>query len=173
MSFLIFLREAATNNGGKGGDNRGNRRRPFRRRGGQENREGSAGPQVNFRSDKTEKFRIPERPKWNPPQIPAATLPVPDCPLCGKPIHDIASAISDKGTGNAVHFDCILAKLTRESALEKGDFVSYIGGGRFGIVHFNNPGEPKKFTIKKILELENKDERPSWRSGITDQYSVT
>ena len=96
-----------------------------------------------------------------------------DCPYCGKPIHDIASAISDKATNKAVHFDCILARIGRDETLEAGDTISYIGGGRFGIVHFSNPGDPKKFVIKKILEWENKDDRPQWRSDITDHFSVT
>ena len=125
------------------------------------------------RNERLEKFRVPDRPKWVPPQIPAQPLPSPECPFCGKPIQDIASALSDKASGKAVHFDCIIAKLNKEEILEKGDFISYIGGGRFGIVRYTSPGDSKKFTIKKILEWENKDERPQWRSSITDIYSVT
>ena len=171
MSFLIYLRGAITSNGGRGGDNRGNRRRPFRRRGnnGQENQDKQTG------NDRAGKFRVPavERPKWVAPQIPNDPLPMPNCPYCGKPIRDIAAALCEKGTGNAIHFDCIINRIAQEETLEKGDFVSYIGGGRFGIVRFNNPGDTKRFTIKKIMEWENKDERPEWRSLVSDHYSVT
>ena len=204
MSFLIYPREAITNNGGKGGDNRGNRRRPFRRRG-NNGPDNNSGKWQDIRKEGTEKNRNPidtksadqksldpkpaeqkpssqkpavqkqavERPKWVPPHIQNANFPAPDCPYCGKPIKDIVSALTDKGTGKAAHFDCIIAKISEREVLEKGDFVSYIGGGRFGIVRFNNPADTRKFTIKKILEWENKDDRPEWRSAISDHYSVT
>ena len=72
-----------------------------------------------------------------------------------------------------MHFDCIIKQINEREILEKGDFVSYIGGGRFGIVHNNQPGNQKKFIIKKIIEWENKDERPQWRSDLSDRYSIT
>jgi hypothetical protein len=78
-----------------------------------------------------------------------------------------------------VHFDCVAAKIAAEETLERGDTVTYIGGGRFGIVHFEGTGIPgrggerKTFQIKKIIEWENKDNRADWRSTISDHYSVT
>jgi hypothetical protein len=72
----------------------------------------------------------------------------------------------------------VAAKIAQEEPLEKGDTVTYIGGGRFGIVHFSSgvPGRSengKTFEIKKIIEWENKDNRAEWRSTISDHYSVT
>jgi hypothetical protein len=86
------------------------------------------------------------------------------------------AALTDKRTGNPVHFDCVMAELVAQETPEKGDVVSYIGGGRFGIVHFNNPGKKKEqgaFTIKKILDWENKETRAEWRNFIADHYSIT
>jgi hypothetical protein len=110
--------------------------------------------------------------------MPAEPLPVPDCPWCGKPIRDFASAIADRDTGLPVHFDCVAAKIAGEERLEKGDAVTYIGGGRFGVVRFGSGGQGKGgdgkiFKIKKIIEWENKDNRAEWRSTISDHYSVT
>jgi hypothetical protein len=173
MSFLIFPREEIiTNNGGKGGDNRGNRRRGFRRRG--NNREDRDERQQN-RNNRGDRNRAVfyERPKWTPPPIPDEPLPVLECHYCGKPIRDIASAVADKGSDQAVHFECIIEKLTQEENPERGESVAYIGGGRFGIVRFNDPPDSRKFTIKKILEWGNKDERAEWRSIISDHFSVT
>ena len=171
MNYWIFPREAVTNNNGKGGDNRINRRRSWRRRGcnNQENQERQNG------NTKIEKPRISlnERPKWIPPKSSSDPLPSPDCPYCGKPIRDIASALSDKETGMAVHFDCTIARIANNEIMEKGDVITYIGGGRFGIVHFHNPGEIKKFTIKKILEWENKENWAEWRIVVSDHYSIT
>jgi hypothetical protein len=140
-----------------------------------------------------------ERPKWIPPKANSEPLPVAECFWCGKPIRDISSAIADKDTGGPVHFDCVAARITFGEKLEKGDSVVYIGAGRFGIVNFgsssvsprydgssqdsgksenpsevqdNSPGN-RGFTIKKIIEWENKDKRAEWRWAICEHYSVT
>jgi len=139
---------------------------------GTERSHGNAGHK-NTGHKNTGQKHMPERPKWVPPQIPSMVMPVPECPFCGKPIRDLVSALTDKKTGAAAHFDCIIARLAENEVLDKGDSVSYIGGGRFGIVHFNNPADFKKFIIKKIIEWENKDDRPEWRAAITDHFSVT
>ena len=121
-----------------------------------------------------------ERPKWTPPKMNTDPLPVPDCSWCGKPIRDISQAISDIDTDLPVHFDCVTAKLAEAEKLEKGDVITYIGGGRFGIVNFiprtgprPSPGANNGFKIKKIIEWENKDKRADWRFEICDHYSVT
>jgi hypothetical protein len=73
----------------------------------------------------------------------------------------------------------VAAKIAQEEILERGDAVTYIGGGRFGIVYFGGAethskgGDGKIFKIKKIIEWENKDNRAEWRSTISDHYSVT
>ena len=142
-----------------------------------------------------------ERPKWTPPKIKTEPLPLSDCAWCGKPIRDIPAAIADKDTGAPVHFDCVISRITFGERLEKGEAVTYIGGGRFGIVCFDNPAAQHRdnqakspgsqqarqesdrrsaappanrdFIIKKIIEWENKDKRAEWRSVICEHYSVT
>ena len=124
-----------------------------------------------------------ERPKWIPPRINTEPLPVPDCPWCGKPIRDLFQAIADRETGVPVHFDCVAARIAGRENLEKGEAVTYIGGGRFGIVNFGSAGfypknsheraDGREFRIKKIIEWEKKDQRAGWRSVICDHYSVT
>jgi hypothetical protein len=93
--------------------------------------------------------------------------------------------MTDKASGRPVHFDCAAARIAEEETLESGDAVVYIGGGRFGIVHF--PGmirdslqgrrnaddyDTRDFRIKKILEWENKENRALWRKDIEDHFSV-
>ena len=155
-------------------------------------------------ADRQERQPYIERPKWVPPKFNTEPLPVSDCPWCGKPIRDISSAISDKESGSPVHFDCVLSRISFGEKLEKGETITYIGGGRFGIVSFDNSAQNNKdsqekapgnsqhsrrqaeerkssnpsaqsntFTIKKIIEWEDKDKRAEWRSVICDHYSVT
>jgi hypothetical protein len=64
-------------------------------------------------------------------------------------------------------------RIASGEVLEEGDEVAYIGGGRFGVVHFENPREASGFKIKKILEWENKEARADWRKTISDYYSMT
>jgi hypothetical protein len=113
------------------------------------------------------------RPKWTAPSISAEPIPVPDCAYCGKPIRDLSSALTDKTSGTAVHFDCVIARLMGNETLERGDTLAYIGGGRFGIIHYPNPQDVRSFTIKKIFEWEERENRAEWRKTLADHYSVT
>jgi len=127
-----------------------------------------------------EKTPIIERQKWIPPVLNNDPLPVHDCQWCGKPIRDITLAIADKNSGAPVHFECVAAKIAGAETLERGDVVTYIGGGRFGVVNFDSSGESTEesssgshsFKIKKIIEWENTDKRAEWRSEISDHYSI-
>jgi hypothetical protein len=96
------------------------------------------------------------------------------------------TAIADRDSGEPVHFECAAARIAEGETLEKGDAVTYLGGGRFGVVHF--PGmirdalrggrrggdeyDTKNFRIKKIVEWENKEDRSPWRKNIGDHFSV-
>jgi hypothetical protein len=112
-----------------------------------------------------------ERPKWVPPEMPSEPIPTPDCPYCGKPIMDLSAAVTDRKSDAPVHFDCIVERITEEEALEEGDTVTYIGGGRFAVVNF--AGENRNFRIKKILEWETREDRAEWRKNISDHFSIT
>ncbi|MCL1814471.1 MAG: hypothetical protein FWG27_01435 [Treponema sp.] len=115
-----------------------------------------------------------ERPRWIAPKLNNDPLPVLNCCRCGHSIADSHTALKDKHTGEPVHFDCVMTELAEQEILETGDSLSYIGGGRFGIVHFNNgKGESRNFTIKKIFEWEDKEKKAEWRGAIADHYSIT
>jgi len=170
---------------GRGGDNRGNRRRPFKRRERENNQsrihdvsKNGGKKMVDFSpmgEGKLERRRggLYDRPKWVPPVPPSEPLPAASCAWCDKPIKDISLAISEPDTGKPVHFECVINRIIEGENLESGDTVSYIGGGRFGIVHFNNPPDTRDFTIKKILEWEKKENRSDWRVTISEHFSIT
>ena len=169
------------NGSGKAGNGRGNNKKRYF---GRQNNEKNENPKNKPRHKQNrrrgnnpgiEKPVEAERLKWTAPKLNTDPLPVPDCSWCGKPIRDISQAISDKNTGSPVHFDCVTARLSENEKLEKGDTLSYIGGGRFGIVNFGNSSsqEGGSFTIKKIIEWEKNDSKALWREEISEHYSVT
>jgi hypothetical protein len=163
------------NGSGKGGNNRKNRQRFYSRKDESQKQDRKKRNDNILTGGKFEKNRISlyERPHWTAPNLPANPITTPNCPWCGKPIKDLTSAFSDKNTGAPVHFDCVLARITEMEKLETNDCVCYIGNGRFGIVHYNNPPDQKDFCIKKIFEWENKDVLNDWRRPISEYFSIT
>ncbi|MCL2176048.1 MAG: hypothetical protein FWB73_08395 [Treponema sp.] len=164
---------------GKGGNNRKNKHRFSNKRDesqkqSKKQRHENAGENI-FSELKFEKNKDSshERPRWTAPVLPANPITSPDCPWCGKPIKEIATAISDKESGLPVHFDCVLARLSQMEHLETNDSISYIGGGRFGVIHYNNPPDMRDFTVKKIIEWEIKEKNYEWRRPISEYFSLT
>jgi hypothetical protein len=168
---------------GRNGNNRKNRHRFSGRRDDAQKHDKKFNENF-FSEGKFEKARQnTDRFFWTAPVLPVNPITTPDCPWCGKKITDITTAISDKDTGLPVHFDCVLAKIAAEweeqkkiSAMEKpegNESVCYIGGGRFGVVHYNNHTDAGIFTIKKVFEWEMKDSGIEWRRSISEYFSIT
>jgi len=96
----------------------------------------------------------------------------PVCPICGEAITDIANALLNRGDNSPVHFDCVLKKITEEEKPGPSEKVAYIGQGRFALLTFENPHDQKHFTIKKIIEWENREsERGEWRNEMAGLFS--
>ena len=93
------------------------------------------------------------------------------CPVCGKPIEDLASAIADKNNGQPTHFDCVLQKLTSAETLAANQSVAYIGQGRFAVITRENPSDAKHFKIEKIIEWEDRNNPGAWRSEMAELFS--
>ena len=49
--------------------------------------------------------------------------------------------------------------------------VAYIGQGRFAVLSYENIREQKNFKIKKIIEVEDRENKSEWRTEISDLYS--
>ena len=93
------------------------------------------------------------------------------CPKCGQPITDISSAITDKESGKPAHFDCILNQVRQTEQVGENEKIAYIGQGRFAVIYYENPRDQRHFTIKKIIEWEERDKKPEWRSELSGLYS--
>lgn len=95
------------------------------------------------------------------------------CPLCGKPIEDLTSALTDKSSGNPVHFDCALAAASKNEQLKENEKFTYIGQGRFAVLSFADPRDMRHFKIERIVEWEERGKVSEWRSEISGLYSQT
>lgn len=93
------------------------------------------------------------------------------CPICSEVITDMASAMTDKATGKPMHFECVMARLSETERLEHNEKICYIGQGRFGVLYFENPRDQKNFTIKKVIDWEEKDKRGPWRDELSGLFS--
>lgn len=113
------------------------------------------------------------RDRFAKQRIVPVVLPRPVCPRCGSLIEDLASALNDKESGAPMHFDCVLARLAEAENIGEGEKVVYLGGGRFGVVQFETPGDQRKFRIRKTLQWEEKEKRADWRRQVADLYSST
>ena len=95
----------------------------------------------------------------------------PICDKCGLSIGDMGSAVINRTSGKPEHFDCALAEISETEKIGPNERITYIGQGRFGILEFPNIHDMRHFTIKKIIDWEDKDSRPEWRDEIATLYS--
>lgn len=93
------------------------------------------------------------------------------CPMCGQPITDLASSLNDKESGKPVHFDCALEKVKGAEPTGENEKVAYIGQGRFAVLSYENIRDQRHFTIKKIIEWEERDKKAEWRDEFSSLYS--
>jgi len=93
------------------------------------------------------------------------------CAKCGQVITEVTSALSDKSSGKPIHFECALSEVEKNESLEPNEKIAYIGQGRFGVLNYENPRDQRHFTIKKIIEWEDRDSQSEWRKEISELYS--
>lgn len=93
------------------------------------------------------------------------------CPICGKRIDDVASAVSDRQSGLPSHFDCVLQGIVASESLNDGEQLAYIGQGNFAVVRFENSVDTKSFHIVRKIEWETHGVDIPWRQEISGLYS--
>ena len=95
------------------------------------------------------------------------------CPICSKVIEDLTSSLSDKTTGEPVHFDCAWNQAGKDITLKENENFTYIGQGRFAVLYFPDIRDTRHFKIQKIVEWERSDSVPQWRTEISNLFSQT
>ena len=93
------------------------------------------------------------------------------CEKCGNPILEIASALADRTSGNPIHFECALKEVEGNETVGENEKIAYIGQGRFGVLAYENIRDQKHFTIKKIIEWEDRETKGEWRNQMAELYS--
>lgn len=150
--------------GGERGPDRANERqqeRPLERG-------AEKGKQARQQGGQPQKRQEAPRPQI---QVPPRATPSFSCALCEKPILDLTGAITDKETGQPVHFDCALERITAAETLEPGEKIAYLGSGSFGIVT-QIEGRPEgAFTVKRRIQWEKEGEKKDWRKLLSSHIS--
>jgi hypothetical protein len=100
------------------------------------------------------------------PARPAVPLVIPDCPVCGKPVRELASALTHRVSRQPAHFDCVVKELRESNEIAPQEKLCYLGGGCFGILEFRPPGGPSRFVIKRRIQYEEKETPQDWKKPL-------
>jgi hypothetical protein len=106
------------------------------------------------------------RPPEPVPQKPAEPIVYPDCPICGKQVRELSSALTHRITLQPAHFDCVFRELREANPLSAQEKLCYLGGGCFGVLEFRPNGGPTGFVIKKRIQYEEKDPPQAWKKPL-------
>jgi hypothetical protein len=102
------------------------------------------------------------------PEAPVRAEPIvlPDCPVCGKPVRELASALTHRVSRKPAHFDCVVRELQESNEVAPQEKICYLGGGSFGILEFRAPGGSTRFVIKKRIQYEEKEAPQEWKKPL-------
>ncbi len=89
------------------------------------------------------------------------------CPLCGKAVKSMLTAIAVNDDMDPAHFDCVLKQLSEREDLRKGEKISYLGNGTFAVIKMRQGGKGQPFTILRKIQFEEKDKKAEWRKKIS------
>ena len=124
------------------------------------NQRGNQSPQGRARP---QKGRAPEPQR---PVEPAIPIVLPDCPVCGKQVRELASALTHRVARQPAHFECVLRELLDSNEIAPEEKICYLGGGSFGILEFRPPGGPTRFVIRKRIQYEEKETPQEWKKPL-------
>jgi hypothetical protein len=108
----------------------------------------------------------PARPAEQRPQRREPPLVFPDCPLCGKPVRELSSALTHRVSRQPAHFDCIVRELRDSTEIGPEEKLCYLGGGSFGVLEFRPAGAASRFVIKKRIQYEEKETPQDWKKPL-------
>ncbi len=116
----------------------------------------------NNRNEQQRRKNFRKRPRWHNRQIEYKS-----CPICGKSVKSMLTAIAVNEEGDPAHFDCVLKQLTEQEKPVSGEKITYIGNGTFAVVKMKPGSRGASFTVIKRIQYENKDLKADWRKRIS------
>jgi hypothetical protein len=97
---------------------------------------------------------------------PAVPIVLPDCPVCGKPVRELVSALTHRVARQPAHFDCVVRELRESNEVAPQEKICYLGGGSFGILEFRPSGGSPRFVIRKRIQYEEKETPQEWKKPL-------
>lgn len=94
------------------------------------------------------------------------------CEICSKQIFDPGSAMANRESGQPVHFDCALARVTESEKLGPNERIAYIGHGNFAVIEFNDRSQ-STFIIKRRIEWEGEQDKIEWRKLLQKKVATS
>jgi len=108
-----------------------------------------------------------EAPREPPARTePAVPIVLPDCPVCGKQVRELASALTHRVSRQPAHFDCVVRELRESNEVAPEEKICYLGGGTFGILEFRPSSGSPRFVIKKRIPYEEKETPQEWKKPL-------
>jgi hypothetical protein len=96
---------------------------------------------------------------------------MPACPLCGKPVYDLSTALAaSREAGDPAHFDCVLERLVASETLATDEKLVYLGSGAFGVVTYKDKTE-SAFSVVRRIQWEKEGEKKDWRKGLSSRIA--
>lgn len=96
------------------------------------------------------------------------------CPICGKPVRMLYSAILYENSDTPAHFDCIVKSIRETYDVSPREKICYLGSGSFGIIQMRDVGSQIPFLIRKRIQYENQEKTREWRKklSVKNDFSV-
>jgi hypothetical protein len=107
--------------------------------------------------------RMAEAQRPSPPPVP---IVLPDCPVCGRQVKELSSALTHRASRQPAHFDCVVRELRESTEVAPQEKICYLGGGSFGVLEFPPQGGPSRFVIRRRIQYEEKDTPQEWKKQL-------
>ncbi len=89
------------------------------------------------------------------------------CPICGKAVKSMLTAIAVNEEMDPAHFDCVIKQITDKENIGKGEKVTYLGNGTFAVIKIKSGSRGTSFTVIKKIQYEDKEKQVEWRKKIS------
>lgn len=127
----------------------------------------------NTKDKKNNRYKGKNRPSWRSGgyrKKKSNTVALFTCTVCSEGVKEVGNAIDYMG--GPAHFDCVIRSLTEKEDLKKGEKITYIGSGRFGVINNKKNDSGVPFTLLREIDVEDRDKELPWRDSRKINVSI-